>query len=158
MSFITVRGARLHNLKNVSLSIPKNKLVVFTGVSGSGKSTLAFDTLHQEGQRQYMESLGMVTYASKPPVDSISGLSPSISVDQGLSNRSPRSTFGTATEVFTYLRVLFARVGHRPCPRCGRDVPPSHEGDTEGLWDDEAGGLSGIDEAPAGELDGEDGE
>ena len=150
MSFITVRGARLHNLKNVSLSIPKNKLVVFTGVSGSGKSTMAFDTLHQEGQRQYMESLGMVTYASKPPIDSISGLSPSISVDQGLSNRSPRSTVGTATEVFTYLRVLFARVGHRPCPQCGRDVPPAHEGGFEGLWDDEADELPGLDEAIVG--------
>ncbi len=139
MSSITIRGARLHNLKNVSLSIPKNKLVVFTGLSGSGKSTMAFDTLHREGQRQYMESLGMVTYASKPAVDSISGLSPSISVGQGLSNRSPRSTVGTATEVFTYLRVLFARVGHRPCPQCGRDVPPpTHEGGYEGLWDDEA--------------------
>jgi len=82
MSFITIRGARLHNLKNVSLSIPKNKLVVFTGLSGSGKSTMAFDTLHKEGQRQYMESLGLVTYVSKPPIDSISGLSPSISVGQ----------------------------------------------------------------------------
>ena len=147
MSSITVRGARLHNLKNVSLSIPKNKLVVFTGVSGSGKSTLAFDTLHKEGQRQYMESLGMVTYVSKPPIDSISGLSPSISVDQGLSNRSPRSTVGTATDVFTYLRVLLARVGHRPCPHCGSDVPPAHEGAPEGLWDDEADELPGLDEA-----------
>src|SRR5512139_4244052 len=135
---ITINNARLHNLKNVSLSIPKNRLVVFTGVSGSGKSTLAFDTLHQEGQRQYLESLGMVTYGSKPAVDSITGLSPSISVDQGLSNRSPRSTVGTATEVFTYLRVLFARVGHPPCPRCGQDVPPAHEGSFEGLWDEEA--------------------
>jgi len=141
VSEIIIRGARLHNLKNISLAIPKNKLVVFTGVSGSGKSTLAFDTLHQEGQRQYMESLGMVTYASKPPFDSISGLSPSISVDQGLTNRSPRSTVGTATEVFTYLRVLYARVGHRPCPQCGGDVPPGHgraAGDYEGLWEDEA--------------------
>jgi len=141
MSFITVRGARLHNLKNVSLSIPKNMLVVFTGLSGSGKSTMAFDTLHKEGQRQYMESLGMVTYASKPPINGISGLSPSISVDQGLTNHSPRSTVGTATEVFTYLRVLFARAGHRPCLRCGRDVPPGHEGDLEGLWEDEADEL-----------------
>ena len=82
MSEITVRGARLHNLKNVSFSIPKNQLVVFTGLSGSGKSTMAFDTLHKEGQRQYMESLGMVTYESRPPVDAIVGLSPSISVDQ----------------------------------------------------------------------------
>jgi len=137
MSEITIRGARLHNLKNVTLTIPKNKLVVFTGVSGSGKSTLAFDTLHMEGQRQYLESLGMVTYGSKPAVDSITGLSPSISVDQGITNRSPRSTVGTATEVFTYLRVLYARVGHRPCPRCGADVPPDHAGGYEGLWDEE---------------------
>src|SRR5512147_2708953 len=125
MSEITIRGARLHNLKNISFSIPKNKLVVFTGLSGSGKSTLAFDTLHKEGQRQYMESLGFVSYAvSKPAVDSITGLSPSISVDQNLTNHSPRSTVGTVTDVFTYLRVLFARLGHRPCPNCGKEVPP----------------------------------
>jgi len=125
---ITIRGARLHNLKNVSLSIPKNRLVVFTGVSGSGKSTLAFDTLNREGQRQYLESLGLVTgQVSKPSVDSIEGLSPSISVDQHLGNHSPRSTVGTATEVYTYLRVLFARIGHRPCPACGADVPPLHD-------------------------------
>jgi len=142
MSEITIRGARLHNLKNVTLTIPKNKLVVFTGVSGSGKSTLAFDTLHMEGQRQYLESLGMVTYGSKPAVDSITGLSPSISVDQGITNRSPRSTVGTATEVFTYLRVLYARVGHRPCPRCGADVPPDHAGGYEGLWDEESDELT----------------
>ena len=145
MSFITVRGARLHNLKNVSLDIPKKNLVVFTGISGSGKSTMAFDTLHQEGQRQYMESLGMVTYANKPPVDRISGLSPSISVDQGLTNRSPRSTVGTVTEVYTYLRVLFARTGHRPCPQCGRDVPPPHEGSPGEPWDDDVDELPGLD-------------
>ena len=111
---IVIRGARLHNLKNVTLAIPKNKLVVLTGLSGSGKSTLAFDTLHSEGQRQYMESLGLVAaYLRKPPIDSIEGLSPSISVDQHLMNRSPRSTVGTATEVYTYLRVLYARAGHR---------------------------------------------
>ena len=122
---IAIRNARLHNLKNVDLDIPKNRLVVLTGLSGSGKSTLAFDLLHREGQRQYLESLGMVTWGlARPPVDSIVGLSPSISVDQYLTNHSPRSTVGTATEVFTYLRVLYARLGHRPCPRCGRDVPP----------------------------------
>ena len=126
--YITIRGARLHNLQNVALAIPKNRLVVFTGLSGSGKSTLVFDTLHKEGQRQYMESLGLVTYAAdKSEVDAIEGLSPSISVDQRLSNRSPRSTVGTTTEVFTYLRVLYARLGHRPCPACGGDVPPSHD-------------------------------
>jgi len=139
MSEIIVRGARLHNLKNISFSIPKSKLVVFTGLSGSGKSTMAFDTLHKEGQRQYMESLGMVTYESRPPVDAIIGLSPSISVDQRNTNRSPRSTVGTATEVYTYLRVLYARVGHRPCPQCGADVPPEHEMDEmiEGVWENE---------------------
>lgn len=141
MSEIIIRGARLHNLKNINLSIPKNKLVVFTGVSGSGKSTLAFDTLHKEGQRQYMESLGMVTFESRPPVDVILGLSPSISVDQHSWNRSPRSTVGTATEVYTYLRVLYARVGRRPCPRCGAEVPPVHEMDevVESLWEDDEG-------------------
>ena len=139
MSEITVRGARLHNLKHVSFSIPKNQFVVFTGLSGSGKSTMAFDTLHKEGQRQYMESLGLVTYESRPPVDAIVGLSPSISVDQHNGNRSPRSTVGTATEVYTYLRVLFARTGHRPCPKCGADVPPEHGmgESTESVWEDE---------------------
>ena len=122
---ITIRNARLHNLKNVSLEIPKNKLVVITGLSGSGKSTLAFDILHKESLRQLFESLGIVTDGlSKPPVDSIVGLSPSISVDQHLTNHSPRSTVGTVTEVFTYLRVLYARLGHRPCPNCGKDIPP----------------------------------
>src|SRR5512147_803319 len=138
---ITINNARLHNLKNISLSVPKNKLVVFTGLSGSGKSTLAFDTLHKEGQRQYMESLGMVAYAvSKPAVDSIVGLSPSISVDQNLTNHSPRSTVGTVTDVYTYLRILFARLGHRPCPKCGKDVPPSFDaisGEWEGEDDEE---------------------
>ncbi len=157
MSEIIIRGARLHNLKNISLSIPKNKLVVLTGVSGSGKSTLAFEILHKEGQRQYMESLGMVTYESRPPVDAILGLSPSISVDQHSWNRSPRSTVGTATEVYTYLRVLYARAGHRPCPHCGTDVPPSHnldeivgadwegeEGDAEPEYSDACPNCGGL--------------
>ena len=140
---ITVKGARLHNLKNITVSIPKNKLVVLTGLSGSGKSTLAFDILHKEGQRQYMESLGLVDYLSKPPIDGITGLSPSISVDQHLSNRSPRSTVGTVSEVYTYLRVLFARIGHRPCPTCGGDVAPSTA--ESGAWDNEADGGETID-------------
>ncbi|HEX8229536.1 MAG TPA: excinuclease ABC subunit UvrA [Chloroflexia bacterium] len=123
---ITIRGARLHNLKNITVSIPKYKLVVLTGLSGSGKSTLAFDTLHQEAIRQYLESVGMVTYQQKPSVERIEGLSPSISIDQHLTNHSPRSTVGTVTEVFTYLRILFARIGQQPCPACGQDVPPSH--------------------------------
>lgn len=97
---ITIKGARLHNLKNVTLNIPKNKLVVLTGLSGSGKSTLAFDTLHKEAQRQFMESLGLVADAlTRPPLDAITGLSPSISVGQHLTNRNPRSTVGTATEI-----------------------------------------------------------
>ena len=122
---ITIKGARLHNLKNVTLSIPKNKLIVFTGLSGSGKSTLAFDTLYKESQRQFMESLGFVTFGvSRPRVDAITGLSPAISVDQHGTNRSPRSTVGTVTEVYTYLRVLFARLGRRPCPACGAIIPP----------------------------------
>ncbi len=144
---ITIKGARLHNLKNITLSIPKNKLVVLTGLSGSGKTTLAFDTLYKESQRQYLESLGLVTFAlSKPQVDAIVGLSPSISVDQHLTNRSPRSTVGTVTEVFTYLRVLFARLGHRPCPACGADIPPAQDVAAE-VWDDEAGDT-GLDQSP----------
>jgi excinuclease ABC subunit A len=123
---ITIRGARLHNLKNITLDIPKYKLVVLTGLSGSGKSTLAFDTLHQEAIRQYLESIGMVTYQQKPSVERIEGLSPTISIDQHLTNHSPRSTVGTVTEVFTYLRILFARIGSRPCPNCGQEVPPTH--------------------------------
>jgi len=149
---IRIEGARLHNLKNVSLTVPKNSLVVLTGLSGSGKSTLAFDTLHREGQRQYLESLGMVTgFVSKPAVDSITGLSPSISVDQHLTNRSPRSTVGTVTEVFTYLRLLWARIGRRPCPACGGDVPPTYHvgGDGDGDGDDRDELPYDEDESPA---------
>src|SRR5512134_3479620 len=142
---ILIKNARLHNLKNVTLSIPKNKLVVMTGLSGSGKSTLAFDILHKEGQRQYMESLGLLTYGmSKPPVDAIVGLSPTISLDQHLTNHSPRSTVGTVTEVYTYLRVLYARLGHRPCPKCGKDVPPPTYESLDEDWQDES------DESPEG--------
>ncbi|MDD5468652.1 MAG: excinuclease ABC subunit UvrA [Anaerolineales bacterium] len=135
---ITIRGARLHNLKNITLSIPKNQLVVLTGVSGSGKSSLGFDILHKEGQRQYLESLGMAAFGlAKPPVEAISGLSPSISIDQHLTNRSPRSTVGTVTDVYTYLRVLFARLGRRPCPRCGQDVPPNFDS-ANSAWEGDA--------------------
>jgi excinuclease ABC subunit A len=127
-SLMTVRGARLHNLKNITLSFPKNKLVVLTGLSGSGKSTLGFDILHKEGQRQYLESLGLVTDGlTRPPVEAICGLSPSISVDQRPGNHSPRSTVGTATEIYTFLRVLFARLGQRLCPACGKEIPPTFE-------------------------------
>jgi excinuclease ABC subunit A len=139
--FIEIQGARENNLKNLSLKIPKNKLIVLTGISGSGKSTLAFDTLQKECQRQYMASLGMVTdFLSKPRVDSIKGLSPSISVDQNLTNRNPRSTVGTVTEVFTYLRLLYAKLGGRPCPGCGTNIKPSFENDNifaGDLWDNE---------------------
>jgi excinuclease ABC subunit A len=141
---ILIRGARLHNLKNLDLDLPKNKLIVFSGLSGSGKSTLVFDILHQEGQRQYLESLGMVTHQNKPPIDRIEGLSPSISIGQEITNHSPRSTVGTATEVFTYLRVLFARLGRRPCPQCGKTIEPSFlPGAVQ--WDEEAGGENGSD-------------
>ena len=128
--FIKIRGARQHNLKNIDLDIPKNKLVVFTGVSGSGKSSLAFDTIYAEGQRRYVESLS--SYArqflgvmEKPDVDSIEGLSPSISIDQKTTSHNPRSTVGTVTEIYDYLRLLFARVGHPHCPVCGREI--SHQ-------------------------------
>lgn len=125
---ITVKNARLHNLKNVTLDIPKGRFVVLTGLSGSGKSTLGFDILLKEGQRQYLESLGYVSFGmAKPSVDSITGLSPSVSIDQYLTNRSPRSTVGTTTEIYTYLRILFARLGHRVCPACGQDVPPPYD-------------------------------
>ena len=125
---ITIRGARLHNLKNITLTIPKNRLVVLTGVSGSGKSTLGFDLLYKEGQRQYLEALGLIAFdLAKPPVDSIRGLSPTICVDQHLTNRSPRSTVGTVTDVYTYLRVLYARLGYRQCPSCGGQVPPPYD-------------------------------
>lgn len=127
---IKIRGARQHNLKNVDLDIPKNKLVVLTGVSGSGKSSLAFDTLYAEGQRRYVESLS--SYArqflgimEKPDVDSIEGLSPAISIDQKTTSHNPRSTVGTVTEIYDYLRLLFARIGHPHCPVCGREI--SHQ-------------------------------
>ncbi|HMA06293.1 MAG TPA: hypothetical protein VKP68_00430, partial [Ramlibacter sp.] len=142
---IIVRGARLHNLKNIDVAIPRDKLVVLTGVSGSGKSTLGFDILLKESQRQYLESLGMAPFGlARPPVDSITGLSPAVSVDQHLTNRSPRSTVGTVTDVYSYLRILFARLGHRPCPKCGKDVPPSFDA-ISGDWEGE---QEAEDEAP----------
>ncbi|MBI3443139.1 excinuclease ABC subunit A, partial [Candidatus Woesebacteria bacterium] len=116
-NLIRVRGARQHNLKNINLDIPKNKLVVFTGVSGSGKSSLAFDTIYAEGQRRYVESLSayarqFLGIMEKPDVDLIEGLSPAISIDQKTTSHNPRSTVGTVTEIYDYLRLLFARVGH----------------------------------------------
>ncbi len=124
---IRIRGANEHNLKNVDLNIPRNKLVVLTGLSGSGKSSLAFDTIYAEGQRRYMESLS--SYArqflgqmEKPEVESIEGLSPAISIDQKSTNRNPRSTVGTVTEIYDYFRLLYARVGIPHCPKCGREI------------------------------------
>ncbi len=124
---IVIKGARENNLKNVDIEIPKNKLVVFTGLSGSGKSSLAFDTIYAEGQRRYVESLS--SYArqflgvmDKPDVDYIEGLSPAISIDQKAASHNPRSTVGTTTEIYDYLRLLFARIGHPHCPECGREI------------------------------------
>lgn len=124
--FIEIKGANEHNLKNVSVKIPKNKIVAITGPSGSGKSTFAFDILQRECQRQYMESMGMVTDGmNKAKVDSIVGLSPSISISQGINNRNPRSTIGTSTEILTYLRLLYAKCGVRECPQCHQLCEPS---------------------------------
>src|SRR4030042_1343204 len=126
-NFITIRGARVHNLKNIDVDIPKNKLVVITGISGSGKSSLAFDTLYAEGQRRYVESLSayarqFLGVMDKPDVDKIEGLSPAIAIDQKSVSRNPRSTVGTITEVYDYLRLLFARIGKPHCPNCGRPI------------------------------------
>ena len=124
---IAIKGAREHNLKNINVTIPRDKLIAVTGVSGSGKSSLAFDTIYAEGQRRYMESLA--AYArqflgrmEKPDVDYIEGLSPAISIDQKGTSHNPRSTVGTVTEIYDYLRLLFARVGHPHCPQCGREI------------------------------------
>lgn len=126
-NFIEVFGARQHNLKNISVRIPKNKLVVLTGVSGSGKSSLAFDTIYAEGQRRYVESLSpyarqFLGVMEKPDVERITGLSPAIAIDQKASSANPRSTVATVTEIYDYLRLLFARIGHPHCPNCGREV------------------------------------
>ena len=124
---ITVLGAREHNLKNIEVSLPRDQFVVITGLSGSGKSSLAFDTLYAEGQRRYVESLSayarqFLGLLEKPDVDQIEGLSPAISIDQKSTNRNPRSTVGTVTEVFDYLRLLYARIGQPHCTECGAAI------------------------------------
>ena len=125
--YIHVKGAREHNLKNIDIKIPRDKLVVFTGLSGSGKSSLAFDTIYAEGQRRYVESLS--SYArqflgqmDKPDVDYIDGLSPAISIDQKTTSQNPRSTVGTVTEIYDYMRLLWARIGTPHCPKCGKEI------------------------------------
>src|SRR5438477_5890424 len=124
---IVVVGARENNLKNITVEIPRDKLVVITGLSGSGKSSLAFDTIYAEGQRRYVESLSayarqFLGQMDKPDVDHIDGLSPAISIDQKGASRNPRSTVGTITEIYDYLRLLFARIGHPHCVNCGREI------------------------------------
>ena len=126
-NYIRIRGASEHNLKNIDVDIPRDSLVVLTGLSGSGKSSLAFDTIYAEGQRRYMESLS--SYArqflgqmEKPAVESIEGLSPAISIDQKSTNRNPRSTVGTVTEIYDYFRLLYARIGTPHCPKCGKVI------------------------------------
>ncbi len=126
---ITIRGARQHNLKNIDLDLPRNQLIVFTGVSGSGKSSLAFDTIFAEGQRRYVESLSayarqFLGQLDKPDVDSIEGLSPAISIDQKSTSNNPRSTVGTVTEIYDYLRLLYGRAGEPFCPKCGQSIAP----------------------------------
>ena len=124
---LVVRGAREHNLKNIDVELPRDRLIVITGLSGSGKSSLAFDTIYAEGQRRYVESLSayarqFLGQMEKPDVDQIDGLSPAISIDQKGASRNPRSTVGTVTEIYDHLRLLFARVGHPHCPQCGREI------------------------------------
>src|ERR1700741_1734878 len=125
--YITIRGARVHNLKNISVEIPLNQLTVITGVSGSGKSSLAFDTIYAEGQRRYVESLSayarqFLERMEKPDVDDISGIAPAVAVRQKNSTRNPRSTVATSTEIYDYLRLLFARCGQTFCVKCGVEV------------------------------------
>ena len=124
---IIIRGAREHNLKNVDLEIPRDKLIVFTGISGSGKSSLAFDTIYAEGQRRYVESLSayarqFLGQIEKPDLDYIEGLSPAISIDQKTTSKNPRSTVGTVTEIYDYLRLMWARIGVPHCPKCGKEI------------------------------------
>src|SRR5512136_31735 len=126
---LIIRGAREHNLKNIDVEFPRNQLIVITGLSGSGKSSLAFDTLYAEGQRRYVESLSayarqFLGLMEKPDVDSIEGLSPAISIEQKTTSKNPRSTVGTVTEIYDYLRLLFARIGTTHCPKCKTEIKP----------------------------------
>ena len=137
---IVIKGAREHNLKNINLTLPREKFIVMTGLSGSGKSSLAFDTIYADGQRRYVESLS--SYArmflgrmDKPDVDEITGLSPAISIDQKTTGHNPRSTVGTVTEIYDYLRLLYARIGVPHCPVCGREIRQQTV--------DQAGGAAG---------------
>src|SRR6056297_1644204 len=127
MKKLIIQGAREHNLKNIDLELPRNKYIVITGLSGSGKSSLAFDTIYAEGQRRYVESLSayarqFLGMMEKPDVDYIEGLSPAISIDQKTVSRNPRSTVGTVTEIYDYLRLLYARIGEVHCPQCGKPI------------------------------------
>lgn len=127
MDKIIVKGVRDHNLKNIDITIPRDKLVVITGLSGSGKSTLAFDTIYAEGQRRYVESLSayaqqFLGQMDKPDADYIEGLSPSISINQKTTSKNPRSTVGTITEIYNYLRLLYARIRKPHCPKCGKEI------------------------------------
>lgn len=132
---IIIKGAHQNNLKNIDLEIPKNKLIAFTGLSGSGKSTLAMETLQRECQRQYMESMGLtMEIGTRPMMDSIEGLSPAISINQTNSNHNPRSTVGTVTEISTYLRILFSKLGERICPHCGQKITQYYESEAEGSF------------------------
>ena len=137
MEKLVIRGAREHNLKNISVDLPRDSLIVFTGLSGSGKSSLAFDTIFAEGQRRYVESLSayarqFLGQMDKPDVDFIEGLSPAVSIDQKSTSRNPRSTVGTITEIYDYLRLLYARIGKPHCPLCGdpiaKQTPPANCG------------------------------
>lgn len=150
LDHIFVKGARENNLKNIDVDIPRDKLVVLTGLSGSGKSSLAFDTIYAEGQRRYVESLS--SYArmflgqmEKPDVDYIDGLSPAISIDQKTTSKNPRSTVGTVTEIYDYLRLLWARVGTPHCPKCGKEI--DHPGRISGVLPAE--GCPGVQPYPA---------
>jgi excinuclease ABC subunit A len=139
---IIIKGARVHNLKNLSLELPRNKLIVFTGVSGSGKSSLVFDTIYAEGQRRYVESLSayarqFLERMNKPDVDLIQGISPAVAIEQKTGAKNTRSTVGTTTEVYDYLRLLFARIGKTICFECGKEVKKASTGTVSGWLEEQ---------------------